>query len=272
MTELDVEAQAEGGKRDRRMSLGEHLREARKRLIIGVIGLAAGMVIAFIITDPVIWFLTEPIRIIDEKHGGDFAELMFTTITSGFDLRLRMAFAIGLLLSAPVWLWQIWAFVMPGLTRKEITYTVAFVGAAVPLFFAGGYVAVLVFPHVIEVMSNFVPDSGKNFFDARYYYDFILKFVLVIGIAFVLPVFMVALNMAGIISGRAMLKGWRVAVLVSSLFAAIATPAADIFSMLMLAGILIVLYFAAALLSMLFDRRKRRHQIAAGLDPDSPVA
>lgn len=272
MTELNVEAQPEDGKRDRRMSLGEHLREARKRLIIAVIGLAAGMVIAFIVTDPIINFLTEPIRIIDEERGGDFAELMFTGIASGFNLRIRMALSIGLLLSAPVWLWQIWAFVMPGLTKKEIRYTLAFVGAAIPLFFAGGYVAVLVAPHVIEVMSNFVPEIGVNFFDSDYYYDFILKFVLVIGVSFVLPVFMVALNLAGVMSGAAMLKGWRVAILVASLFAAIATPAADIGSMLLLAGILVVLYFAAALLSLLFDRRKKKREIAAGLDPDAPAA
>src|SRR5690606_29229777 len=123
-------------------------------------------------------------------------------------------------------------------------------------------------PHVIEVMSSFVPEVGKNFFNSDYYYDFILKFVLVIGVSFVLPVFMVALNFAGVISGRAMLKGWRIAVLVAALFAAIATPAADIGSMLMLAGILIVLYFAAAFVSLFFDRRKRKKQITLGLDPD----
>lgn len=251
------------------MSLGEHLREARRRLIFSVIGLAAGMIIAFIVTDPVISFLTEPINTINEERGAQFAELVFAKISSGFNLRIRMALSIGLLLSAPVWLWQIWAFIMPGLTKKEIKYTIAFVAAAIPLFFAGGYVAVLVAPHVIEVMSNFVPDVGKNFLDSDYYYDFILKFVLVIGVSFVLPVFMVALNLAGVISGRAMLKGWRVAVLVAALFAAIATPAADIGSMLLLAGILIVLYFAAAFVSLFFDRRKRKKLIASGLDPDN---
>jgi sec-independent protein translocase protein TatC len=272
VTELSVDAPSDEGKRDRRMSLGEHLREARRRLIFSVIGLAAGMVIAFIVTDPVINFLTEPIRMIDEKRGEGFAELMFTGIASGFNLRIRMALSIGLLLSAPVWMWQIWAFIMPGLTKKEIRYTVGFVAAAVPLFFAGGYVAVLVAPHVIEVMSSFVPEVGKNFFNSDYYYDFILKFVLVIGVSFVLPVFMVALNFAGVISGRAMLKGWRIAVLVAALFAAIATPAADIGSMLMLAGILIVLYFAAAFVSLFFDRRKRKKQITLGLDPDQLAA
>lgn len=254
------------------MSLGDHLREARRRLIIAVIGLAVGMVVAFIVTDSVIAFMTLPIDTINQQRGAEFAELMFTKISSGFNLRIRMALSIGLLLSAPVWLWQIWAFVMPGLTRKEIKYTVAFVAAAVPLFFAGGYVAVMVAPHVIEVMSSFVPEVGKNFLDSDYYYDFILKFVLVIGVSFVLPVFMVALNLAGIVTGKAMLRAWRIAVLVAALFAAVATPAADIGSMLLLAGILIVLYFIAAFLSMFFDRRKHRRRIAEGLDPDLPAA
>ncbi|MDT0157135.1 twin-arginine translocase subunit TatC [Microbacterium sp. ARD32] len=253
------------------MSLGEHLREARRRLIIAVLGFVVGMVIAALVTTPVINFLTEPINAINAERGAHFAELVFAKISSGFNLRLRMAMAIGLLLSAPVWLWQLWAFIVPGLTKKEIKYTVGFVCAAVPLFFTGCYVAVLVAPHVIEVMSNFVPDVGKNFLDSDYYYDFILKFVLVIGISFVLPVFMVALNLAGIMTGKAMLKGWRVAVLVAALFAAIATPAADIGSMFLLGGILIVLYFAAATLSLLFDRRKGKQRRADGLDPDAPA-
>lgn len=252
------------------MSLGEHLREARKRLLFAVLGLVVGMVIAFIITDPVIRFLTEPIRIVDENKGQ--AELMFTGIASGFNLRIRMGMSIGLVLSAPIWLWQIWAFIMPGLTKKEIKYTISFVAAAIPLFFCGAYVAVLVFPHVIEVMANFVPEGGANFYNSDYYYDFILKFVLVIGVSFVLPVFMVALNFAGILTGRAMLKGWRIAILVASLFAAIATPAADIGSMFLLAGILIVLYFAAAGLSLIFDGRRRKRRIAEGLEPDLPAA
>jgi sec-independent protein translocase protein TatC len=89
--------------------------------------------------------------------------------------------------------------------------------------------------------------------------------MIVIGVAFVLPVFLVALNVAGVMSGKAILKGWRVAILVASVFAALATPAADVVSMLMLAGILIVLFFAAAGVSMLFDRRKARRNATAGL-------
>lgn len=248
----------EAPKRDKRMSLGQHLVELRRRLMFAAIALVVGMVVAFLITDPIIHWITGPIRQITEERGDNFAALNFTAVTSAFDMRMRIAFTIGLFLSAPVWLWQMWAFIMPGLTRKEIRYTVGFVAAAVPLFFAGCYVGVLVVPHVIELMWGFTPEGGVNFYNAPDYYDFVFKLMIVIGISFVLPVFLVALNMAGIMSGRAILKGWRVAIIIATAFAALATPAADVVSMLMLAGILVVLFFAAAGLSMLFDRRKAK--------------
>ncbi|WP_248242359.1 twin-arginine translocase subunit TatC [Microbacterium kunmingense] len=245
------------------MSLGAHILELRKRLMIAVLALIVGMVVAFFITDPVIRLITLPIQQVAESRGEEAAvELMFTTVTSAFDLRLRMSFAIGLLISAPIWLWQIWAFIMPGLTRKEVRYTIGFVAAAVPLFFAGTYVGLLIMPHIVELMATFVPEGAASFFDATYYYDFVFKLLIIVGISFVLPVFLVALNLAGVMSGRAILKGWRVAVLVATIFAALATPAADVVSMLLLAGILVVLFFAAAGLSLLFDRRRSRRDAA----------
>lgn len=261
---------SEAPKRDKRMSLGQHLLELRKRLMFAAIGLLAGMVVAFIITDPIIHWITEPIRVIGDRRGDDLAALNFSSVTSPFDLRMRIAFTIGLFLSAPIWLWQIWAFIMPGLTRKEIRYTIGFVAAAVPLFFLGCYVGVLIVPHVIELMWSFTPEGAANLYQAAEYYDFVFKLMIVIGVSFVLPVFLVALNMAGIMSGRAIVKGWRVAVLIATAFAALATPAADVVSMLMLAGILVVLFFAAAGLSMLFDRRKAKR--AAVILPPEPSA
>lgn len=252
------------------MSIGAHLVELRKRLMIAAAGLILGMVVAFIVTDPVIAWITEPIRVITERRGDDFSALNFANVTSAFDLRMRIAFSIGIFLSAPVWLWQIWAFIMPGLTRKEIRYTVSFVAAAVPLFFIGCWVGMLIVPHVIELMWGFTPEGGVNFYNASDYYDFVFKLMIVIGVAFVLPVFLVALNVAGVMSGRAILKGWRVAIIIATVFAALATPAADVVSMLMLAGILIVLFFAAAGVSLLFDRRKARRTASAGL-PGSTV-
>ena len=130
--------QPEAPRRDKRMSLGAHLVELRRRLLISVLGLIAGMVIAFIVTDAIIQVLTDPIRLVAESRGdADQVALMFTTVTSGFELRIRISVVVGLILSAPVWLSQIWLFVMPGLTRKETRYTWGFLGAAIPLFFAG---------------------------------------------------------------------------------------------------------------------------------------
>jgi sec-independent protein translocase protein TatC len=252
------------------MSLGAHLLELRRRLVFAAIALVVAMVVAFIVTDPIINWMTQPIQMIAEQRGDNFAALNFGSVTGPFDMRMRIAFSIGIFLSAPVWLWQIWAFIMPGLTRKEIRYTVGFVAAAVPLFFAGCYVGVWVMPHVIEVMWSFTPEGAANLYNAADYYDFVFKLMIVIGISFVLPVFLVALNLAGIMSGKAILKSWRTAVLIATIFAAVATPAADVISMLMLGGILVVLFFAAAGLSMIFDRRKAKRD-ARLLPPAGPA-
>src|SRR5690606_6457526 len=268
---VDSAATGDKPRRDRTMSLAGHLLELRKRLFIAAAALIVGMVVAFIVTDPIIAFVTRPIEIIAERRGEDLVGFMYSSVTAPFDMRMRIAFSIGIFLSAPVWLWQIWAFIMPGLTRKEIKYTIGFVCAAVPLFFAGCYVAILVVPHVIEVMWGLTPQGGVNFYDASQYYDFVFKLMIVVGVGFVLPVFLVALNVAGVMSGKAILKGWRAAVLIATIFAAIATPAIEVVSMLLLAGILVVLYFAAAGVSLLFDRRRRKRD-ATLLPPDAGPA
>ena len=249
------------------MTIGEHFVELRKRLVISAIAVVVGMVAGFILADPIIDLLTIPIRDIAEQRGEQAeVQLMFTTVTSAFDLRLRISFAVGPLLSAPIWIWQAWAFVMPGLTRKEIGYTAGFVGTAIPLFFGGTAVGWIVMPHVIGVMASFAVEDSALLYEAQFYYDFVFKLLLVIGVAFVLPVFLVALNVAGVVSGRAILRGWRIAVIVATVFAAVATPAADAISMLILAGILVVLFFAAAGVSLLFDRRRAK-RLAAEVGP-----
>lgn len=252
--------------RDKRMSLAAHLREARRRLMIAVAGLVVGMVIAFIITDPIIAFIMQPVEAVADASDA-IVGLTFSSVTAPFDMRLRIAFSIGIFLSAPIWLWQIWAFIMPGLTKKEVRHTIGFVAAAVPLFFAGCYVGTLIVPHVVKLMATFTPEGANNLYEGSVFYDFVFKLMIVIGVAFVLPVFLVALNFAGIMSGRTILKGWRVAILTATIFAAMATPAADVVSMLLLAGILIVLYLAATGLSLLLDRRRRKRAETDGLAP-----
>jgi sec-independent protein translocase protein TatC len=245
------------------MSLAGHLVELRNRLLIAAAAIVVAMVIAYFLTDPFMEFITRPVREIAMARGEEAkVEVMYTTVTGAFDLKLRMSFAIGILLAAPVWLWQIWAYIMPGLSRKEIRYTVGFLLAAIPLFFAGALTGILVMPNIVKLMAEFLPEGTSAFYEARTYYDFVLKLMLIVGIAYVLPVFLVALNFAGIISGKAILKAWRVAVVVAVVVAAIATPPADVVSTFLLAGILVVLFFAAAGLSMLFDRRRAKRTAA----------
>jgi sec-independent protein translocase protein TatC len=147
---------------------------------------------------------------------------------------------------------------MPGLKKNEKRYAVGFLGSAVPLFLAGCAAGWYVLPHTVVLLTGFAPEGTTALLTARTYFDFVLKLILVIGVAFVLPVFLVLLNFAGVLSAVAILKGWRIAILTITVFTAIATPAADVLSMFLLAVPMVLLYFASAGVAWLHDRRVRR--------------
>jgi sec-independent protein translocase protein TatC len=192
-----------------------------------------------------------PIDIIAESRN---ATIMYTTVSGAFDLRIQIAFTIGIIISSPFWLYQVLAFLLPGLTRREKRYFFGFFFAAVPLFLAGGYLGWTIFPRTVLLLAGFSPPEDATNLDAKYYYDFVIKFVLAVGVSLVLPVFVVLLNFIGILSARAIIKGWRIALLVITVFTALATPAADIFTMLVLAVPMCLLYAAAAGIAWLHDR------------------
>lgn len=251
-------------KSDERMSLGEHLRELRKRLFISAIAIVVTAVGGFIVAPYVIEQLRIPIQEIAEARN---AELVYTTVTGAFDLRLQIAVTIAIVAASPIWLYQVFAFLVPGLTTKEKKYTFGFFFSAVPLFFAGAASGWLVFPHMVILLSSFAGDDTATFLDAKPYYDFVIKLVLAVGIAFVLPVFLVLLNFVGVLSAKAILKSWRIAILVICIFTAIATPAADVVSMFLLAIPMVLLYFAAVGVATIHDRRaaKRAAQFEASI-------
>ena len=254
---------------EKRMSLGAHLVELRKRLFISAIAIVVGMAVGWWLTDVVVWeAIQEPVNRVVEAQQGEGActtGIIFPTISSAFDLRLQIAFTLGIVLSSPVWLYQVFAFLVPGLNKKERRFTFAFFATAIPLFFAGCAAGWFVLPNIVKLMTSFVPEGAETLLTAKEYIDFVLKLVVAIGIAFVVPVFIVLLNFAGILSAASIIKSWRIAILVIVLFTAFATPSADIVSMFMLAIPMIGLYFAAYGIAFLHDRRvAKREQLEFG--------
>ncbi len=239
------------------MSLGQHLLELRKRLFLAAAGILVGAIIGWFLSDFVWDALREPIYAIIESQDRK-AQLNYPDITSAFDLKLKIAFYVGLVVSSPVWLYQTFAFLVPGLTRIEKQYTFGFLFTAIPLFLAGCAAGWFVLPNIVGLMTGFAPKEDAALIVAQSYLDFVLKLMIAIGVAFVLPVFIVLLNLAGVISAQSIIKSWRVAVLLITLFTAIATPAADVISMFLLAIPMVVLYFAAYGIAYLHDRRAAR--------------
>ena len=234
------------------MSLLEHLIELRKRLTISAFALLLGSVAGFLVSDRVIELLLIPIaELADERN----IQYSYTTLTEQFDLKFQIAIMIGVLATSPVWLYQIFAFFVPGLTSREKRFTFGFFFSAVPLFLGGAAVGFLIFPHMVTLLTGFSTETvAVTNLSARPYYDFVIKLVLACGIAFVLPVFLVLFNFIGILSATAILKGWRVAILLITLFCAAATPAADLISMFVLAIPMVILDYAAAGIAVIHDR------------------
>jgi sec-independent protein translocase protein TatC len=242
------------------MSLGQHLVELRKRILIAAIAIAVGAVAGWLLSGYVWDALRAPIYLIvnsEYRH----AQINYPDITSAFDLKLKIAVYVGVILSSPVWLFQIFAFVAPGLTRNERRYTFGFIFTAIPLFLCGCAAGWFVVPHVVQLMTSFAPKQDAALISAEDYFDFVLKLVVAIGIAFVLPVFVVLLNFAGVISAKSIIRSWKVATLLIILFTAIATPAADVVSMFLLALPMVVLYFGSYGAALLHDRRVARRTV-----------
>lgn len=243
------------------MTLAGHLRELRRRLFFSVLGLAAGMIVAAFLTDWIISWLTFPIKVVSENLDDPDIGLTFTTVTGAFDMRLRISFVAGLVFSSPVWLWQIWRFVTPGLTRREFWYGMGFMAAGIPLFVGGVVLAVLLLPNIITIMASFFPSDLQNvnqLFTANEYYNFVFRTLLIIGIGFVTPVVVVALNLLDVVRGKQVVKAWRWVLILCLVFGMFASPPADMVTMFLVAGIMFVLYMLAACVCLLFDWRKKK--------------
>ncbi len=241
------------------MPLREHLREFRNRAAVSAIAIVVAGIAGFVFSDAVIAAAAAPLL---ELHNGNAAGLNFTRIGEAFDLRFKIATTTGVVLAAPVWLYQVWAFLVPGLTRRERRAGVLFVGLAVPLFVSGAAFGWWIMPHIVVLLAGFAPAGSTTLLTAIQYYDFLLKFVLAVGIAFVSPLAIIALNAVGVLSARSIIRGWRVALVVIIVFSAAVTPASDMLSMALVALPLCVLYAGAAVWAAIHDRRAARRAAA----------
>ena len=198
--------------------------------------------------------LQRPIVDLASKPGSNVT-INFPTVVSAFDVRLQVSIFLGILMSAPVWLYNLWAFITPGLKKREKRYTIGFVVASVPLFIGGTALAWASLPTFVVVLVGFTPEGAANVINASDYILFTIRILLVFGLAFVLPVALVMLNFAGVITAQNIIKSWRMAVFTSAVVGAIATPVAEPMAMFLLMVPLLILYFLAAGVAFLHDKR-----------------
>jgi sec-independent protein translocase protein TatC len=201
--------------------------------------------------------LQRPIVELASKPGSNVT-VNFPTVVSALDVRVQVSIFLGILMSAPVWLYNLWAFITPGLKKREKRYTIGFVFAAVPLFVGGTALAWVSLPTFVAVLVGFTPEGAANVINASEYILFTIRILLVFGLAFVLPVALVMLNFAGVITAENIIKSWRMAVFISAVVGAIATPVAEPMAMFLLMVPLLILYFLAAGVAFLHDKRSAK--------------
>ncbi|AXL87733.1 twin-arginine translocase subunit TatC [Streptomyces sp. CB09001] len=264
-----------------RMPLAEHLRELRNRLAKALLAIVVVTVVAAFFYQWIINALTDPIlqsigceksfaELAQSEAGSEpCAQITINGLLGPFTLALKVSLTAGVVLASPVWLYQLWAFVAPGLHRNEKKYAYAFVATGAPLFLVGAYFAYAVLPTSAKVLIEFTPNDVDNLLPLDELLDLVTRMVVVFGLSFELPLLLVMLNLTGVLTGKRMLGWWRAMIMGITLFAAIATPSTDPLTMIMLAGPIWVLYFAAVTISLLNDRRKARRE---ALEPDDDEA
>ena len=243
------------------MTLADHLRELRYRLIVSVAAIVAAAAVAAIWYEQLYQVLMRPYLLAVEMLARTHPELETTTVISGvttpFILALKVCVVAGLVIASPVWVYQIWGFVVPALLAKEKKWALTFLAAAVPLFLLGVAVGYFILPQGISVMLAFTPDSVPilNLLEVDRFLDLTLRLMVVFGLGFLMPVVVVGLNLVGVVRATQLAKARTYVIFGTFVFGAAATPSTDPFSMLALALPMTVLYLVAETIARIHDRR-----------------
>lgn len=247
---------------DGAMPLAEHLRELRTRLIRSLLAVAAGMVVAWSFYAPLFALLRKPFDSVMGQH----VTLALTGVADPFTLQIQVSAVGGVVLAAPIWLYQLWRFITPGLLAHERRWALGFVGTAVPLMAFGAWLAYTVMPIGLQVLFGFTPEGVQNIVGVDRYLSFFFRMLFVFAVGFLSPLLLVLLNFAGVLRGRTLLRSWRGIVMGTVVFGAVATPTGDPVNLLLLSGPILLLLFGAIGVTLLNDRRRRRKGLLVDYD------
>lgn len=270
------------------MTLFEHLRELRYRLVLAVLAILVGSIICAFFYQELFAILERPYQTGIDLIRADGRDIEARTVINGvaspFTLAFKVSLIAGLVLTAPVWLYQVWAFIVPGLLAKEKKWSMIFIGCATPLFLAGIALGYFVMPKGIAVMINFTPQNSAilNLVDVNYFLGFMIRVMIVFGISFLLPLVVVMLNLIGVVKARQLSKARNYVIVGCFVFGAVATPSVDPISMLLLAIPMTALFVVAEVIAYGVDARRARKANASGeeitlpsgktVSPDEDVA
>ena len=251
------------------MTLLEHFREFQTRLFRAVLAILAGAGVAWIFYDQIFAFIEAPFNGVVEqaRAQGKQITLAVNGVTDAFSLQLEVVLVSGALISSPIWLYQLWRFLAPGLTGKERRWAYVFVFSATPLFLLGAFIAYKAMPALLKLFLGFTPENVANIINVNEYLGFIIQILLFFGFGCLIPLILVMLNFAGVLSAKRLLKSWRWLVVFCLTFAAIATPTPDPFTMMMVALPFMAIVFVALLVMLANDARRARKQRREGFGP-----
>lgn len=262
------------------MSVLDHLRELRRRLIVVMIIVALGAVVGWIVYNPLLEILKQPYCNIPFQHrlgaqnqSDSQCKLLFRAPLDGFTIRLKVSVVAGAILTAPLWLYQLWAFVTPGLRRNERRWTIAFVVSSTVLFALGMGLAYFTLYKGLNVLVTQAGSGTQAGLDVDNYISFVVLMLVIFGASFELPLLIIMLNAVRVLPYQLLRRGQRLGIFLVFAFAAVATPSTDPFTMVAMAVPMVVLFELAALWCFLHDRRRARRQLADQLPDDvaSPV-
>ncbi len=254
---------------DGRMALSDHLRELRARILKITVVLVVGTIVALFFFDQIFQLILQPYEDAQAALGADVNTQATISGAGGpLMLHLKLCGVAAVVLTSPLWLYQIWAFILPGLHDNERKWSRVFAAVAGPLFLIGALVGYLTLPKGLEVLISFTPADLTNLIEFGDYLTFLTRTLLVFGIAFEIPVFVILLNLAGIVSGKALGAHRPWIIIGVFVFAAVATPSTDPFSMLFLAIPMVALFVVSELICRVLDRRRKERNVLAGLDDD----